>query len=160
FPVDLLYAFLVVLAAVMTLAIATTIVIFGIKYRRRHGRGPEQIEGSLLVEISWAVIPLGNFMVIFFLGAVIYFCLPTPPRDSAEIYVVGKQWMWKIQHMEGVREINELHVPINKDIRLVMTSQDVVHSFFIPAFRIKQDVLPGRYTTLWFRATIPGTYHL
>jgi cytochrome c oxidase subunit II len=160
FPVDLLYTFLVVLSAVMTLAIAATIVIFGIKYRRRHGREPEQIEGSLLVEIAWTVIPLGIFMVIFVWGAVIFFDQRTPPRDSAEIYVVGKQWMWKIQHMEGVREINELHVPVNKDIRLVMTSQDVIHSFFIPAFRIKQDVLPGRYTTLWFRATTPGTYHL
>lgn len=159
-PVDLLYIFLVLVSAVMTLAIAATIVIFGIKYRRRHGRQAEQIEGSLLVEITWSVIPLGVFLLVFAWGGVLYFNLRTPPRDSAEIYVVGKQWMWKLQHMEGVREINELHVPVDKDIKLVMTSQDVVHSFFVPAFRIKQDVLPGRYTTLWFRATQPGTYHL
>lgn len=159
-PVDLLYIFLVVVSAVATLAIAITIVIFGLKYRRGHGRQPEQIEGSLLVEITWSVIPLGFFLLVFVWGAVIFFDERTPPRDSAEIYVVGKQWMWKLQHIEGVREINELHVPVNKDIKLVMTSQDVVHSFFVPAFRLKQDVLPGRYTTLWFRATTPGTYHL
>jgi cytochrome c oxidase subunit 2 len=84
----------------------------------------------------------------------------TPPRDAAEIYVVGKQWMWKLQHVEGQREINELHVPVDRDIKLIMTSQDVIHSFFVPEFRLKQDVIPGRYTTLWFRATRPGTYHL
>jgi cytochrome c oxidase subunit II len=159
-PVDLLYIFLVVLSAVMTLAIFATILVFGIKYRRRHGREAHQIEGSLLLEITWSVIPLGIFMVIFGWGAVIYFHQRTPPRDATEIYVVGKQWMWKIEHPEGQREINELHVPVDKDIKLIMTSQDVIHSFFVPAFRIKQDVLPGRYTTLWFRATEPGTYHL
>jgi cytochrome c oxidase subunit II len=158
--VDALYIFLVALSGVTTLGIAGTIVAFGIKYRRRHGREAHQIEGSMLLEITWSVIPLGIFMVFFVLGAVLYFDLRTPPQDASEIYVVGKQWMWKIQHMEGAREINQLHVPVNKDIKLVMTSQDVIHSFFIPAFRIKQDVLPGRYTTLWFRATKPGTYHL
>jgi len=159
-PVDLLYIFLVVLSAVMTLGIFVTIVIFGAKYRRGHGREAQPIEGSLILEIAWSVIPLGIFMVIFVWGAVLFFDLRTPPRDSTEIYVVGKQWMWKLQHMEGAREINQLHVPVNKDIKLVMTSQDVIHSFFIPAFRIKQDVLPGRYTTLWFRATQTGTYRL
>jgi cytochrome c oxidase subunit 2 len=160
FAVDVLYIFLVLLSAAATLGIAAAIVAFGVKYRRGHGREAQQIEGSLIVEIAWTVIPLGIFMVIFVWGAVIFFDQKTPPMDSADIYVVGKQWMWKLQHMEGVREINELHVPANKDIKLVMTSQDVIHSFFIPAFRIKQDVLPGRYTTLWFRATEPGTYRL
>ena len=159
-PVDVLYIFLVVLSAVMTIAIFATIFLFGVKYRRRHGREAQQIEGSLILEITWSIIPTGIFMVVFIWGAVLYFDLRTPPRDSAEIYVVGKQWMWKLQHMEGVREINQLHVPVDKDIKLVMTSQDVIHSFFIPAFRIKQDVLPGRYTTVWFRATQPGTYRL
>jgi len=159
-PVDLLYIFLVALSAVMTLAIFATIAVFGMKYRRRHGREAHQIEGSLILEIAWSIIPMGIFIVIFGWGAVIYFHQRTPPRDSSEIYVVGKQWMWKIQHPEGPREINELHVPMDKDIKLIMTSQDVIHSFFIPAFRIKQDVLPGRYTTVWFRATQTGTYHL
>ena len=158
--IDVLYVFLVVLSAVMTIGIAAAIVLFGAKYRRGHGREAQPIEGSLLLEITWSIIPTGIFMVIFIWGAVLYFDLRTPPRDSAEIYVVGKQWMWKLQHMEGVREINQLHVPVNKDIKLVMTSQDVIHSFFVPAFRIKQDVLPGRYTTLWFRATQTGTYRL
>jgi cytochrome c oxidase subunit II len=98
--------------------------------------------------------------VIFVWGAIIYFQMRTPPRDAAEIYVVGKQWMWKIQHVEGQREINELHVPVDRDVKLIMTSQDVIHSFFVPEFRVKQDVVPGRYTTLWFKATQTGTYHL
>jgi cytochrome c oxidase subunit II len=159
-PVDLVYIFLVVLSAVMTLGIFATIAVFGLKYRRRHGREAHQIEGSLILEITWSVIPLGIFMVLFGWGAVIYFHERTPPRDSTEIYVVGKQWMWKIQHQEGQSEINELHIPVDRDIKLIMTSQDVIHSFFIPEFRVKQDVIPGRYTTLWFRATTPGTYHL
>jgi len=100
-------------------------------------------------------------MLTFFIwGAVIFFQERTPPADATEVYVVAKQWMWKIEHMEGQREINELHVPTGQNVKLIMTSQDVIHSFFIPAFRIKQDVLPGRYTTLWFKATVPGRYHL
>jgi cytochrome c oxidase subunit 2 len=100
-------------------------------------------------------------MLTFFIwGAVLYFKERTPPADSTEIYVVAKQWMWKFEHMEGQREINELHVPTGQNIKLIMTSQDVIHSFFVPAFRLKQDVLPGRYTTLWFKATVPGRYHL
>src|SRR5947207_10043493 len=136
--VDLLYILLVLISAVMTLGIAATIAVFGMKYRRRHGREAHQIEGSLILEIAWSVIPLGIFIVIFGWGAVIYFHQRTPPRDSSEVYVVGKQWMRKIQHPEGPREINELHVPIDKDIKLIMTSQDLIHCFFIPAFRIWQ----------------------
>jgi cytochrome c oxidase subunit 2 len=99
-------------------------------------------------------------MVIFLWGAVVYFRGHTPPRDSTEVYVVAKQWMWKLEHAEGQREINELHVPVGQDVKLIMTSQDVIHSFFVPAFRMKQDVLPGRYTVAWFKATKAGTYHL
>jgi cytochrome c oxidase subunit II len=99
-------------------------------------------------------------MVIFAWGAVVYFKERTPPADATEVYVVAKQWMWKVEHAEGQREINELHVPVGRDVKLIMTSQDVIHSFYIPAFRIKQDVLPGRYTVEWFRATKPGVYHL
>ncbi len=159
-PVDLIYIFLVVLSVVMTLAIFVVIAFFGLQYRRRPGVEAHHIEGSLILEIAWSVIPLGIFMVIFAWGAVIYFHQRTPPQDSTEIYVVGKQWMWKIEHAEGQREINELHVPVDRDVKLIMTSQDVIHSFFIPEFRVKQDVVPGRYTTLWFRATMPGTFHL
>ena len=99
-------------------------------------------------------------MVIFVWGAMIYFKERTPPRGATEVYVVAKQWMWKLQHEEGQREINELHVPVGRDVKLIMTSQDVIHSFYVPAFRIKQDVLPGRYTTAWFHPTKAGTYHL
>jgi|ERR1051326_6234839 cytochrome c oxidase subunit 2 len=158
--VDALYVFLVLLATVMSFAIFIMITIFAVRYRRQKNRSAEQIEGSTALEITWSVIPLGIFMVIFAWGALIYFQERTPPQGATEIYVVAKQWMWKIEHPEGQREINELHVPVGRDIKLIMTSQDVIHSFYIPAFRIKQDVLPGRYTTEWFRATKPGVYHL
>ena len=158
--VDALYIFLVVLSAFMSAAIFTMIIVFAVQYRRRAGVNAEQIEGSIPLEVTWSVIPLGIFVVIFVWGAAIYFMERTPPRDATEVYVVAKQWMWKLQHEEGQREINELHVPVGRDVKLIMTSQDVSHSFYIPAFRIKQDVLPGRYTTAWFRATRSGTYHL
>jgi cytochrome c oxidase subunit 2 len=158
--VDLLYIFLVLLSVFTCSAIFITIIVFMAKFRRRHGREAHQIEGSIILEIAWSVIPLGIFLVIFAWGAIIFFQERTPPKDAAEIYVVGKQWMWKLQHVEGQREINQLHVPANRNIKLIMTSQDVIHDFYIPAFRVKQDVLPGRYTTIWFRATQPGTYHL
>jgi cytochrome c oxidase subunit 2 len=99
-------------------------------------------------------------MSMFAWGAQIYFQNSRPPKNANEIYVVGKQWMWKIQHSTGQREINELHVPVGRKIKLIMTSEDTIHDFFIPAFRIKADVLPGRYTTQWFEATKAGTYHL
>jgi cytochrome c oxidase subunit II len=158
--VDALYIFLVLLSAFMCVAIFTLILVFAIKYRRRPGVEAEQIEGSTALEVTWSVIPFVIFLFIFAWGAVIYFRERTPPRDSTEVYVVAKQWMWKLQHEEGQREINELHVPVGRDIKLILTSQDVIHSFYVPAFRIKQDVLPGRYTTVWFHPTQPGTYHL
>ena len=158
--VDALYIFLVALSAFVSVAIFTMILIFATRFRRRKGVAAEQIEGSTPLELTWSVIPLCIFMVIFAWGAVIYFKERTPPQGAAEIYVVAKQWMWKLQHEEGQREINELHIPVGRDVKMIMTSQDVIHSFFVPAFRIKQDVLPGRYTTAWFRPTKPGTYHL
>ena len=158
--VDALYIFLVALSVFMCVLIFTTIIVFAVKYRRRPGVPAEQIEGSTALELTWSIIPFFIFLFIFAWGAIIYFQERTPPRDSTEVYVVAKQWMWKLQHQEGPREINELHVPVGRDIKLIMTSQDVIHSFFVPAFRIKQDVLPGRYTTVWFRATKAGTYHL
>jgi cytochrome c oxidase subunit 2 len=106
------------------------------------------------------VIPFGLTMIMFSWGANIFFRESRPPNDALDIYVVGKQWMWKLQHMEGRREINELHVPIGRAIKLTMTSEDVIHSFFVPDFRLKQDVVPGRFSTLWFQPTKPGRYHL
>jgi cytochrome c oxidase subunit 2 len=99
-------------------------------------------------------------MVMFAWGAKVYVNLERPPADAMVINVVGKQWMWKLQHPEGVREINTLHIPVGRPIKLVMTSQDVIHSFFVPAFRTKQDVLPGRYTTSWFEAKQKGRFHI
>src|SRR6202158_2136121 len=158
--VDTLFIFLVILSAMVSVAIFAAIVLFAVRYRKRRGVVAEQIEGSTALEITWSIIPLGIFAVISLWGAIIYFKERTPPRGATEVYVVAKQWMWKLQHEEGQREINELHVPVGRDAKMILTSQDVIHSFFIPAFRIKQDVLPGRYTTLWFKATKPGRYHL
>ena len=158
--VDALFIFLLIVSGLMTLLIFTAVIYFAARYRNRKGVPAEQIEGSIPLELTWSIIPLGVFMVIFAWGAVVYFKSRTPPRDATEVYVVAKQWMWKLEHAEGQREINELHVPVGRDVKLIMASQDVIHSFFVPAFRMKQDVLPGRYTVAWFRATKAGTYHL
>jgi cytochrome c oxidase subunit II len=158
--VDALFIFLLIVSGLMTLLIFFCILFFAARFRHRPGVVAEQIDGSTPLELTWSIIPMFVFMAIFLWGAVVYFKERTPPRDSTEIYVVAKQWMWKLEHAEGQREINELHVPVGRDVKMIMTSQDVIHSFFVPAFRLKQDVVPGRYTTLWFRATKPGTYHL
>src|SRR5215472_13286895 len=158
--VDALFIFLLVVSGLIVALIFTMVVVFAVRFRRRPGREAEQIEGSHALEITWSVIPFCVFMVFFIWGAVVYFREHTPPRDAAEIYTVAKQWMWKFEHQEGQRELNELHVPVGRDVKMIMISQDVIHSFYVPAFRIKQDVLPGRYTSVWFRPTKPGTYHL
>jgi cytochrome c oxidase subunit 2 len=159
--VDHLLYFLLAVATFFTVAIFLAIFYFAIRYRRRSDAElPQPIHGVLSLEIAWSVIPLGLAMVMFTWGASIYFQESRPPDNALPIYVVGKQWMWKLQHMEGQREINELHVPVGRPIRLTMTSEDAIHSFFVPAFRVKQDVVPGRYSTLWFTATKPGKYHL
>ncbi len=158
--VDALYIFLVLVSGIMTVLIFAVLTAFAVRFRKRRGRRAEQIEGSTHLELTWSIIPFCVFMAFFVWGAVIYFQERTPPQGAAEVYTVAKQWMWKFEHMGGQREINELHVPIGRDVKMIMTSQDVIHSFFVPAFRIKQDVLPGRYTTLWFHPTKAGTYHL
>ena len=158
--VDALYIFLLIVTGMMALLIFVCLIYFAARFRHRPGVPAEHIEGSTPLEITWSTIPLLVFLVIFAWGAVVYFKERTPPDDATEVYVVAKQWMWKLEHAEGQREINELHVPVGRDVKLIMTSQDVIHSFYIPAFRIKQDVLPGRYTVEWFRATKPGVYHL
>ncbi len=157
---DALFVFLLVITGITTIAIFIFLIVFAVRYRHGNKDYEPYLEGSNSVEFTWTIVPFGIFLVIFVWGAAIYFRERTPPRGAMEIYVVGKQWMWKTQHPEGQREINELHVPVNRDVKLIMTSQDVIHSFFLPAFRVKQDVLPGRYTTLWFHAIKPGTFHL
>jgi cytochrome c oxidase subunit 2 len=141
--------------------IGFTIVYFVFKYRRgkQANRAPPSFP-QMPFEIAWTVIPLLLMMGMFAWGANLYFTVERPPPDALEINVVGKQWMWKIQHPEGNREINELHVPVGRIVKLTMASQDVIHSFFLPNFRIKQDVVPGRYTTEWFKAEKTGTFYL
>jgi cytochrome c oxidase subunit 2 len=159
--VDALYFFLVAVSAFFALLIAVLVVVFAVKFRRR--RDDEvgvPIHGSIPLELAWTFIPLGITMIMFVWGAQVFFHMTRPPRGAMEIYVVGKQWMWKLQHSDGAREINELHVPIGRPVKLIMGSEDVIHSFFIPDFRVKADVIPGRYNTLWFTATKPGRYHL
>jgi cytochrome c oxidase subunit II len=158
--VDALFIFLLIVSGMISLLVFACVIYFAARYRHRKGVLAEQIEGSIPLELTWTIIPMFVFVAIFLWGAVVFFQERTPPRDATEVYVVAKQWMWKLEHAEGQREINELHVPVGRDVKLIMTSQDVIHSFYIPAFRLKQDVLPGRYTVLWFRATKPGTYHL
>ena len=159
--VDALYFYLSGVTVFFTLLISGVLIFFVIKYRRRSPfEIPRPIAGSHKLEMLWSVIPFIIAMSMFAWGAQIYFENSRPPKNANEIYVVGKQWMWKIQHSTGQREINELHVPAGRKIKLIMTSEDTIHDFFIPAFRIKADVLPGRYTTQWFEATKPGTYHL
>jgi cytochrome c oxidase subunit 2 len=159
--VDGLLFFLLGVSAFFALLIAGLIVVFMIRYRRRPGGDHvPDIHGSLALEGAWTAIPLAIAMVMFFWGASIFATIRRPPDDALEIQVVGKQWMWKLQHLEGRREIDELHIPVGRPVKLTMTSEDVIHSFYVPAFRVKQDAVPGRYTTLWFEATKAGTYHL
>ena len=159
--VDGLFSFLVFLALVFAFGVVFFIIFFAAKYRRRsEDERPRPIEGSMPLELAWSIIPLVLSVVVFTLGAGLFFRMYHPPADAIDIYVVGKQWMWKIQHPQGKREINELHVPVNQPVRLTMASEDVIHAFFVPAFRIKRDVVPGRYNTMWFEATKVGEYHL
>ena len=159
--VDALYFYLSGVTLFFTLLISATLIFFVIRYRRRTPYEiPRPIAGSHRLETLWTVIPFLIAMTMFGWGARLYFEQYKPPANAVEIYVVGKQWMWKLQHATGQREINELHVPVGRKIKLIMTSEDVIHDFFVPAFRTKADVVPGRYTTLWFEATKPGKYHL
>ena len=159
--VDGIYFFLVAVSACFALLIAVLVVVFAVRYRRRSDdQIGVAIHGSLALELVWTFIPLGIAMVMFAWGAKVFFELYRSPAGAMEVFVVGKQWMWKVQHMEGQREINELHVPVGRPVKLIMGSEDVLHSYYIPAFRVKADVIPGRYNTLWFTATVPGEYHL
>ena len=129
-------------------------------FRKEKNPQATHIEGSTLLEATWTIIPLALFMVCFVWGALLYFRIYNPPTNAMNIYIVGKQWMWKAEHPGGQHEINALHIPVGRNVQLTMISQDVFHSFSIPAFRVKREVIPGRYSTVWFRATQPGTYHL
>jgi len=159
--VDRLFFFVLGVTIFFSLLIAGLLITFVLRFRRRPGRSfGVPVHGSIKLEIAWSVIPLIIALTIFAWGAKVFFALSRPPAGASEYFAVGKQWMWKFQHPEGNREINELHVPVGRTVKLTMTSEDVIHSFYVPAFRVKMDVLPGRYTTAWFKATRPGRYHL
>jgi cytochrome c oxidase subunit 2 len=159
--VDLLFILWSVISVFFTILIAGLILYFMVHYRRRH---PEEVgeneRAAMWLEIGWSVVPLIIMLAMFAWGTRVFFRLYRPPKDAIDLTAIGKQWMWKIQHPGGQREINSLHVPVNQPIRMTLASQDVIHSFYVPAFRVKQDVVPGRFTSLWFKATRPGTYHL
>ncbi len=158
--VDALYFFLLLMTVVGTALVAVLLLVFSIRYRREKNPVATQVEGSTLLEATWTIIPLAIFLVTFVWGALLYFRIYNPPANAMNIYVVGKQWMWKAEHPGGQHEINALHVPMGQPVQLTMISQDVFHSFSIPDFRIKREVIPGRYSTVWFEATQAGTYHL
>ena len=157
---DALYFFMVLVSLVGLTLVVLLIVGFSILYSKKRHPHAVQIEGSTILEATWTIIPLGLFLIMFVWGALLYFRIYTPPANAMNIYVVGKQWMWKVEHPGGQHEINALHVPTGRPIQLTLISQDVFHSFSIPAFRVKREAIPGRYTTVWFEATTPGTYHL
>lgn len=159
--VDALYFFLIGLSVVMSILIATLVVSFAIKFRRRHrDEVGAQVHGGMALELAWTIVPFLITLVVFFWGAKIYFVMASPPPETLNIYVVGKQWMWKVQHLTGQREINQLHVPVGRPVKLIMTSEDVIHNFSIPAMRVKADVIPGRFVEIWFEPTRPGTYQI
>ena len=159
--VDALYFFIVAVSAFFALLVAVLVIAFGVRFHRRHaGEVGARIEGSLPLELLWSVIPTVIAMVMFGWGASVFYHLRRAPDEAMHIYAVGKQWMWKFQHLEGQREINELHVPAGRPIKVIVTSEDVLHSLYFPAFRTKIDAIPGRYMELWFEATKPGTYHM
>lgn len=158
---DFLFICLLVIAFLTAGLVIFLLILFAAKYR--HSNPADRSKPTRKTwrwEVGWTTISLLIFVGLAAWGADIYLHLYNPPPDAMQIFVVGKQWMWKAQHPGGQREINELHVPAGQDVRLVLASQDVIHSFFIPALRVKQDVVPGRYETMWFRADRPGRYHI
>ena len=159
--VDALYLFIFAVSAFFTVAISMAVVFFGVRYRRTHAEEiGAHIEGSLPLELVWSIIPTMISMVMFAWGAKLFYEIRVPPAETLQIYAVGKQWMWKFQHAGGQREINELHVPMGRPIKILVTSEDVLHDLYFPAFRTKIDAIPGRYMPLWFTATKLGRYHI
>jgi len=159
--IDALYFALILISLFFIAVIFLPILYFCIKYR--HGSPADRSNpssGSNLVEFGWTTVPTLMGLAIFAWSAVDYFRIERQPDNAIDVQVVGKQWMWKIQHAEGKREINELHIPVDQTVALTLTSQDVIHSFFVPAFRVKQDVVPGKYTSEWFKPTRTGEYRI
>jgi cytochrome c oxidase subunit 2 len=159
--VDALFGLWALVSIFFSLLIAGLIIYFAVRYRRRHtDQVGEREKEAMWLEITWSIIPLGIMLLMFLWGTRVYVKLYRAPKDAVEFTSIGRQWMWKFQHPTGQREINNLHVPVGQAIKVMMTSEDVIHSFYVPAFRLKQDAVPGRYTSVWFKATKTGTYHL
>lgn len=159
---DAIFYALLALTILFTLIVLVGVVLFTVRYRRgtKFDRS-RPIYEDLRLELSWTITPLILGVIVFFFGANLFVKMRTPPKDAQEIFVIGKQWMWHVQHADsGVRENNTLHVPVGKPVKLTMISQDVIHAFYIPAFRVQMHVVPGRYTSMWFTATKAGEYHL
>jgi cytochrome c oxidase subunit 2 len=158
---DHIMAYMLGISVIFTAGILIALLLFIVKYRHRPGNEiAHEVKMSFALEAAWTIVPFALVFIAFFWGAHNYIDMLTPRRQAENIYVVAKQWMWKFEHENGVSEINQLHVPIGRDINLIMISQDVIHSFFIPDFRVKYDVLPGRYTRTWFKAQKVGSYYL
>jgi cytochrome c oxidase subunit II len=159
--VDNLYFFMLAVTVFFTVLVAALVVVLAMKYRRRQTDDVgANIHGSTALEVIWTAIPLVIAMVMFVWGTSVYFALAKPPAEAMEVYIIGKRWMWKAQHLTGHREINQLHVPVGTPVKLLISSEDVIHSYYIPAFRQKMDAVPGKTTTMWFEATKAGTYQL
>jgi cytochrome c oxidase subunit II len=159
--VDNLYFFLLAVTGFFALLVAALVVYFAVKYRDDSGlKVGAPITGSVPLEIGWSLIPFVISMAIFVYATVVYFNIVRPPAETLEIYSTGKRWMWRFQHIDGQSEINDLHVPRGRPVRVTFTSEDVLHSLYIPAFRVKADAIPGRYSSIWFTPTQTGTFHL
>jgi cytochrome c oxidase subunit 2 len=159
--VDALMLFITAVCLFFAVAVTAAMIYFVFKYERKTAdEVGVPIHGDMRLETAWIVIPLILSMCMFAWGAVVYVDYRRSPADTLDIYVIGKQWMWKVQQPNGLKEINELHVPVGRNVRLIMASEDVIHDFSIPAFRVKMDVVPGHYNTMWFRPTVPGHYRL
>lgn len=158
---DTLVIAFTILIVLLSAPVFILIVVFAFKYRRgRPANRKHPVNRNVWIEVSWALVPFLALIVFYIWSTTMFVGLYNPPKDAQQIDVVAKQWMWKFQHPEGQGEIDELHVPAGEPVNMTMASQDVIHSLFIPALRIKQDVVPGRYTHLWFSADKPGTYRL
>ncbi len=159
--VDYLYFFMLAVTRFCGGGVARGCGVRGVKSRGRAADDVgANIHGSTALEVIWTAIPLLIAMVMFVWGTSVYFALAKPPAQAMEVYVIGKRWMWKAQHLTGHREINQLHVPVGTPVKLLISSEDVIHSYYIPAFRQKMDAVPGKTTTMWFEASKPGTYQL
>ncbi len=159
--VDRLYFFILAITAFFALIVVVFVAFFAVKYRDDTGeKVGAPIHGSVPLELGWSIIPFLISMVIFVYATVVFFQIVRPPAETLDIYSTGKRWMWRFQHLDGQSEINELHVPKGRPVRVTFTSEDVLHDLYIPAFRVKADAIPGRYSSIWFEATKTGEYHL